>query len=169
MISAADVRSRPPGPVASRTLAPRECVPFTALGWLTVNQGIARVNRPRRSAGGASTRDPSPAGGRTRILRPAPHPRVLPLKLWRRVASDASICRSLQGRKRRVPDPRVDPHEADETTPCESCLIELRILQRARELKAEQGHAMNIVESLQQEDELESMWSRRPKRIKPKR
>ena len=72
-------------------------------------------------------------------------------------------------RMRRVPDPRVDPHEADETTPCESCLIELRILQRARELEAEQGHAMNIVESLRQEDELESMWSRRPKRIKPKR
>jgi hypothetical protein len=72
-------------------------------------------------------------------------------------------------RKRRVPDPRVDSHEADETTPCEFFLIELRILQRARELEAEQGHAMNIVESLQQEDELESMWSRRPKRIKPKR
>ena len=72
-------------------------------------------------------------------------------------------------RKRRVPDPRVDPHEADETTPCESCLIDLRILQRARELKAEQGHAMNIVESLQQEDELELMWSRPPKRAKPKR
>jgi hypothetical protein len=71
--------------------------------------------------------------------------------------------------KRRIPDPRVDPHEVDETTPCESCLIDLRILQRALELEAEQGHATNIVESLQQEDELEAMWTRRPKRAKPKR
>jgi hypothetical protein len=168
VISAADVRSRPPGPVASRTLAPRECVPFTALGWLTVNQGIARVNRPGGPLAARPHGTLARRGGNAHTP-PRSAPPGAPLKLWRRVASDASICRSLQGRKRRVPDPRVDPHEADETTPCESCLIELRILQRARELEAEQGHAMNIVESLQQEDELESMWSRRPKRIKPKR
>jgi hypothetical protein len=75
----------------------------------------------------------------------------------------------LSVRRRRIPDPRVDPHEANETTPCEFCQIDLRILQRARELEAEQGHATNIVESLQQEDELEAMWTRRPKRAKPKR
>jgi hypothetical protein len=72
------------------------------------------------------------------------------------------------GRKRRVPDPRVDPHEVDETEPCESCRIDLMILRRAHELQAEQGHARNIAESLEQEQELERMWrrrARRPKRV----
>jgi hypothetical protein len=60
--------------------------------------------------------------------------------------------------RRQVPDPRVDPHDPNETTPCESCRIDLMILQRARELEAEQGHARNIIESLQHEQELEKMW-----------
>ena len=68
--------------------------------------------------------------------------------------------------RRRVPDPRVDPHDPNETTPCESCRIDLLILQRAHELTAEQGHATNIIESLKQERELEAMWERRPKRAK---
>ena len=43
--------------------------------------------------------------------------------------------------RRRIPDPRVDPHEPNETTPCESCRIDLLILKRAHELTVEQGHA----------------------------
>jgi hypothetical protein len=71
-----------------------------------------------------------------------------------------------RSRRRIARDRRVDPHDADEKTPCVSCRIDLRILQRARELEAEQGHAMNIVESLRQEDELEAMWRRRGRRPK---
>jgi hypothetical protein len=72
--------------------------------------------------------------------------------------------------KRRQPDPRVDPHDPNETTPCESCRIDLHILGRARPLEAEQGHARNIVVSLRQESELEAMLSRRARRSKrPKR
>lgn len=65
---------------------------------------------------------------------------------------------------RKVPDPRVDPHDPAETTPCESCRIDLMILKRAEELTAEQGHARNIMESLKQERELEAMWRRRSRR-----
>ena len=68
--------------------------------------------------------------------------------------------------RRKVPDPRVDPHDPSETTPCESCRIDLMILQRASELEAEQGHARNIMESFRQEWALEAMWRRRPKRPK---
>lgn len=68
--------------------------------------------------------------------------------------------------RRRVSDPRVDPHEAHETTPCESCQMDLRILQRAQELTAEQGDSRNIMDSFRQEQELEAMWRRRSKRPK---
>jgi hypothetical protein len=57
--------------------------------------------------------------------------------------------------KRPRPDPRVDPHDPDETTPCESCQIDLHILAHARQLEAEQGHARNIMDSLRRESELE--------------
>jgi hypothetical protein len=67
------------------------------------------------------------------------------------------------GKRRRAPDPRIDPHDPNETTPCESCQIELMILQRARELEAERGHARNIMDSLRQENELDAMWRRRPR------
>jgi hypothetical protein len=65
--------------------------------------------------------------------------------------------------RRRVPDPRVQVHQTGETTPCESCQIELHILQRARELEAEQEHARNIMDSFRQEQELEGMWRRTEK------
>jgi hypothetical protein len=50
----------------------------------------------------------------------------------------------------------MEPHEANETTPCESCR------KRAHELTAGQGHARNTVESLKRERELEAMRRRQP-------
>jgi hypothetical protein len=47
-------------------------------------------------------------------------------------------------RRRSIPDPRVDPHDPNEKTPCESCRIDLphtsacpRAGSRAHELEAE--------------------------------
>ena len=55
---------------------------------------------------------------------------------------------------------RRSEHDPNETTPCESCEIDLLIMKRAHELTAEQGHAKNIMESLKQEVELEAMFQR---------
>jgi hypothetical protein len=60
------------------------------------------------------------------------------------------------------------PHEVAEATPCEECLGDALIILRARELEAEQGHARNIVESFEQERELEAMWGLRAKVPKKK-
>jgi hypothetical protein len=70
---------------------------------------------------------------------------------------------AMAGKKRRISD-----HEAGETTPCAECREELRLLQRAQELKDEhglEGRALleGVLDSLHQEQELESMWRRRPK------
>jgi hypothetical protein len=71
----------------------------------------------------------------------------------------------MAGKKRRTRR-IMEPHEADEKTPCESCRIDLLILKRAHELTVEQGHATNIVQSLQNEAALEAMW-RRPSKRQP--
>ena len=64
---------------------------------------------------------------------------------------------------------RASEHDPNETTPCDECVAELRLLERAQELKDEQGlEGRELVEgvlnSLHQEEELEQMWRRPPRR-----
>jgi hypothetical protein len=64
---------------------------------------------------------------------------------------------------------RISEHEAGETTPCDDCVAERRLLERAQELKDEHGlEGRELIEgvlnSFHQEQELEAMFKRRPRR-----
>ena len=70
-------------------------------------------------------------------------------------------------RKRR----RIEQHEAGETEPCEECRAELALLQRAQELRDQEGLegrelVEGVMQSLEREGELEQMWQRRAKQPK---
>jgi hypothetical protein len=75
--------------------------------------------------------------------------------------------------KRKVPDPRGQIHETGEAEPCSDCREELAFLGRVTELREQEGLVGGeLVErawaSLRQQDELEEMWRRRPRRPKRK-
>ena len=64
---------------------------------------------------------------------------------------------------------RVQAHESGDAEPCEECRAELALLQRALELREQEGlQGRELVEcvmkSLDAEAELEQMWTRRAKR-----
>ena len=64
---------------------------------------------------------------------------------------------------------RPTAHEAGEAVPCGECLYGHRLLDRVRELRDQyglNGHALliGLLDSLQQENQLEKMWRRRPKK-----
>jgi hypothetical protein len=74
--------------------------------------------------------------------------------------------RAVAGKKRRISE-----HEAGEATPCDECATEMRLLQRAQELKDEHGLEgrellESVLNSFHQEHELEQMWLRGPRHKK---
>ena len=66
-------------------------------------------------------------------------------------------------------DKRVQAHVTGEKIPCEECRAEMALLQRAAELRDQEGLegrelVEGVMQSLADEDKLERMWKRRPKK-----
>jgi hypothetical protein len=64
---------------------------------------------------------------------------------------------------------RTEMHEPGESVPCDDCRAEIALLRRAQELKEQEGlEGRELVEgvltSLEHEQQLEAMWTRRAKK-----